>query len=361
MGDIINHFRRHEMVDKGSDGRAWSTRDRYASYIDSRIEPRWGKERLDSIVAGDVEEWLRDLTKKDRRSGEENQRSVAQGVENEPLSSGTKAKIRDIMSILFNHAIRWDIYPNNPISGPARKAGVRQSSKRKGVPDILELGEMQAILAHLGIRERALVSVDMITGIRRSELAGLKWADIDFENLVIHVRRSLVDQRTGDCKNEASKKPIPFDEDTAQDLLAWYRFTPYRKPEDWVFASDSARAGKKRGKQPLWLAKVMQYHIQPLIKRLGINKRVAWHTFRHTFTSLLTANNENVKVVQELLRHASSKITMDTYAQARMQDKRRAQMRIAKDLHRKPGAKGEKNRKVVRKAGTRRRILRRIT
>ena len=141
-------------------------------------------------------------------------------------------------------------------------------------------------------------------------------------------------QRTGKCKTEASAKPMPIDEYTAEDLLAWYRLTPYRKPGDWVFATDSARAGKMRGKQPLWLAKVMQYHIQPLVKRLGINKRVSWHTFRRTFTSLLTANNENVKVVQELLRHGSTKITLDIYAQAKMKDKRGAQQRITNRLHR---------------------------
>jgi site-specific recombinase XerD len=46
----------------------------------------------------------------------------------------------------------------------------------------------------------------------------------------------------------------------------------------------------------------MRYHIQPVIKRLGLYKRVSWHTFRRTYTSLLTENQENVKVVQELLR-----------------------------------------------------------
>jgi len=50
--------------------------------------------------------------------------------------------------------------------------------------------------------------------------------------------------------------------------------------------------------------------------------------------SLLTANNENVKVVQELLRHGSTKITLDIYAQAKMKDKRGAQQRIANRLHR---------------------------
>jgi integrase len=62
----------------------------------------------------------------------------------------------------------------------------------------------------------------------------------------------------------------------------------------------------------------MRYHIQPVVKALGINKKVGWHTFRRTYTSLLTANNENVKVVQELLRQASVLVTLDVYAQAKM-------------------------------------------
>ena len=187
---------------------------------------------------------------------------------------------------------------------------------------------MQAIVAELGLRERVLLFLDMATGLRRGELAGIKWGDIDFENLEIDVRRSVVDQVVGRCKTEASQKKMPLDEFTAQDLREWYGETPYRDPEDWVFASNSRRAGKKRGKQPLWLQTVMRYHIQPVVKKLGINKRVSWHTFRRTYTSLLTANHEDVKVVQELLRHGSVKVTMDIYAQAQMPAKRKAQQKV---------------------------------
>jgi integrase len=289
---------------------------------------------LTAFIPGEIEKWLRGLKKKPRC---ERKGALPEGEAEKlkPLAPGTKVKIRNLMSVLFNHAIRWSIFATNPIAGPARKAGVRQSGKRQEAPDILELAEMQSILSELSVREDALISLDMITGLRRGELAGLKWGDIDFENLLVNVVRSVVNQRTGRCKTEASAKPEPIDEYTAEVLLKWYRLTPFREPGDWVFATNSARAGKKRGKQPLWLSKVMQYHIQPLVKRLGINKRVSWHTFRRTFTSLLTANRENVKVVQELLRQASSKITMDTYAQANMKDKRKAQLRIVKGL-RKP-------------------------
>ncbi len=51
MRALIGHFREKELVDKGEDGRAWSTRDRYEAYLNSWIEPRWGKEELTAIRA----------------------------------------------------------------------------------------------------------------------------------------------------------------------------------------------------------------------------------------------------------------------------------------------------------------------
>ena len=326
MKAVIDHFREKELVDKGEDGRAWSTRDRYEANLNSWIEPRWGKEELTAIKAPLVEEWLRMLHQKPRKG--KGPQSLAVERELKPLAPASKAKIRNLMSVLFNHAIRWDFTDRNPISGPNKGAGVRQSSKRVSIPDILEVSEMRAIVAKLQLRERVLLFLAMVTGLRRGELTGIQWGDIDFANLLIDVRRSVVDQVVGRCKTEASQKPVPIDEFTAQDLLAWYRVTSYREPGDWVFTSNSHRAGKKRGKQPLWLQSIMRYHIEPVIRELGIDKRVSWHTFRRTYTTLLQANREEVKEVQELLRHGSAKVTMDVYAQAQMPAKRKAQQKV---------------------------------
>lgn len=329
MNDVIEHFRLKELVDKGENARSWSTRDRYESYLDLWVGPRWGKAELSSIRTPMVEEWLQELTY-DRNWRQKKKLSLIKKnkPDVQPLAPASKARIRALMSVLFNHAIRWGFTDRNPISGPNKGAGVRQSSKRQRIPDVLEVSEMQAILPELSVRERALVSLDMVSGLRRGELAGLKWRDIDFQVLEIDVSRSLVDQVVGKCKTEASQKPVPLDEYTAQDLLAWYRVTPYRDADDFVFASNSQRAGKKRGKQPVWLSSIMRYHIQPLVKRLGIQKRVSWHTFRHTYSTLLKANGEDMKVVQELLRHASIRITMDVYTQAQMPAKRKAQQKV---------------------------------
>ena len=89
-----------------------------------------------------------------------------------------------------------------------------------------------------------------------------------------------------------------------------------RLRERIFFATTRLEPAGKRGRQPLWLCKVLSYHIQPIAKKQGITKRIGWHTFRRTYTTLLRANGEDVKVVQELLRHGSARITMDVYAQA---------------------------------------------
>src|SRR5208337_4733221 len=67
MKALIDHFREKELVDRGEEGRAWSTRDRYEAYLNSWIEPRWGKEELTAIRAPLVEEWLRNLRQKPRK------------------------------------------------------------------------------------------------------------------------------------------------------------------------------------------------------------------------------------------------------------------------------------------------------
>jgi integrase len=328
MRDVIEHFRLKELAGTGENRRAWSTSHRYESCLDRWIAPRWGREELDSIKAPVVEEWLGDLRFDTTWRQKKSALALRRKTETQPLSPASKSRIRGLMSVLFNHAIRWGFTDRNPISGPNKGAGVRQGSKRQSIPDLLEVEEFLKILGRLQLRERLLLFLAMTTGLRQGELAGLQWKDIDFENLQIDVNKSVVHQVVGQCKTEASKKPVPLDGFTAQDLRDWYRESPYRECDDWVFASNSSRAGNKRGKQPLWLQTVMRYHIHPVVRELGINKRVSWHTFRRTFSSLLKANGEDVKVVQELLRHASARITMDVYAQAMTPAKRAAQQKV---------------------------------
>jgi len=99
---------------------------------------------------------------------------------------------------------------------------------------------------------------------------------------------------------------------------------PYNQPKDWVFAST-----RKKGMQPYSPDSLLKRNIRPAATRAKIAKHIGWHTFRRTLTTLLKANGEEVKVVQELLRHATVKMTLEVYAQAVTPAKRAAQSRVA--------------------------------
>ncbi|MGB6728333.1 MAG: tyrosine-type recombinase/integrase [Terracidiphilus sp.] len=70
----------------------------------------------------------------------------------------------------------------------------------------------------------------------------------------------------------------------------------------------------------------------PAAIRLGIRSRIGWHTLRHSYSTLLRVTGADVKVMQELLRHASSRMTLDTYTHVVTETKRKAQSKVVKLL-----------------------------
>jgi integrase len=292
---LIAHYAGKELADDNYK-LAYSTKAAYKCYLNNWILPRWGSYRVADVKTVAVEEWLGDLS----------------------LAAGTKAKLRNIMSSVFNHAIRREWLDKNPISL------VRQSAKRERIPAILDAAEISALLTELQYPYRQMVLLAATTGLRVSELLGLKWHDIGFESQEIHLNRGVVHQMVGNLKTEASRKPLPLDPDLAQSLLAWRRVSPFKEENDWVFASP-----EMLGKQPYWPENLLRRHIRPA-NRCGINKLIGWHTFRHSYATQLKANGEDVKVVQESLRHANSRITLDTYTQALTPAKREAQTKVVR-------------------------------
>jgi integrase len=302
VADLVDHYAQTEL----SEEIGWhshATRIVYREFLTRWIRPHWGKMSIRSVRTIAVERWLRGL----------------QRADGTPLANATKAKVRNLLSVLFNHAIRyeWLGQGGNPITL------VRQSAKRMRIPEVLEPSEIQALLLQLKSCYRLMVLLDVTTGLRRSELFALKWSDVDFSNMRLDVLRSIYLGHVGDCKTEASRKPVPLDDRVAADLWVWKETTRYRQPNDWIFASPH-----NLGKHPFWPDVLLQKIIRPAAIRAGINKKIGWHTFRHTFSTLLIANGENVKVVQELMRHASSRCTLEVYSQARILAKRQAQQRV---------------------------------
>jgi integrase len=159
---------------------------------------------------------------------------------------------------------------------------------RQATPIRLSVDQLsQLIYGELKQRERVMVLLDFGTGLRRGELSGVRWEDICFDEKVLIPKRSIVKQRIGKVKTEASKKSIPLDDVLTEELLAWRRDTPCAQDNNYVFAS-----AKMRGKQPYWMSRIMQHHIKPVAAKTGIGIK-GWHTLRHSYTTLLRQNNNN--------------------------------------------------------------------
>jgi integrase len=214
-------------------------------------------------------------------------------------------------------AMRYEWADKNPIRL------VRQSAKRERTTDVLTAEEIKAMLAELKGPYCVMAFLAAVTGLRVSELLALRREDVSFANAEILLTRAVVCQHVGSLKTAASQKPVPMDAGLSERLLDWRGRCPYNQQTDYVFAS-----AEKNGSQPLWPSSAMSKHIRPAAKRAGIQKHVRWHVFRRSFATLLKGNGEDVKTVQESLRHADSRMTLDTYTQGLMPVKRAAQRKV---------------------------------
>lgn len=298
FSQLLEHYRKIELdLEIESERKGYQTKQAYENYLRNQIEPRWGAYRPRDISAVAVEKWLGTLV----------------------LANATKSKLKYVMSDVYQHAIRygWLTNEENPL------LAVRQSAKRERITEPLEADEFRALMAELPQKMRVIGIVCATTGLRISETLGLKWCDINWQLMQMNVTRSVVDRIIGKCKTEASRKPVPLDEFALLTLLEWRQESCYAMEDHWVFASE-----KVHGKMPPWADTLLDRHLQPAAKRAGITKWVGFHTFRHTYSTLLQANENDVKVVQELMRHANVSTTMNIYTQAITAKKRKAQSRV---------------------------------
>jgi len=165
-----------------------------------------------------------------------------------------------------------------------------------------------------------MVMVAGSTGLRRSELFALRWSDVNFLTLEIAVTRSCVRGRFGKVKTEASGKPVPLHKSVSEALTEWRKESLYNADDDLLFPSL-----RLNGTAPLMPDMVLKKIIRPALVRAGVkDKVIGWHSFRHSLATNLRSLGVDIKVAQELLRHANSRITMDLYTQAVSADKRSA-------------------------------------
>jgi integrase len=297
VAELVEHYKERELGEDS--GKAVKPRKAYLYILTNYVLPKWGSLPLAAVKAIKVEDWLKTL----------------------PLANGSKAKVREVFGAAFRHAMRYELYPTNPISN------VRQVRKRAVEPEILEPSEIAATLRELeGVEPvRTAFLIAAVMGMRRGEIFGLKWTDVDFERAILHVRRSYVDGVEGPPKTESSRRPLPIPPQALEALKAWKEKAAYTASGDWVFASEF-----HFGKQPLWPGTLWRRNVAPAIERAGITKpKLGWHTLRRSYASLLLSSGASLRISMELMRHSTAGMTLATYAQTVGDEKRDAGERVA--------------------------------
>jgi integrase len=272
-----------------------ATVDWYRSLLENHVRPKWGNLLLRDVKTVAVEDWLASY----------------------PHSRQIKRHARGVMHNLFQAARRWELIESNPIDL------VRQSGTRLKTPRVLTPAQFKALLAELAEPYATMVITTACLGLRRCELIGLQWQDIDFENLTVKIQRSVNEGEVNETKNPASEATLPLNPDLAEALLAHRRRAAYVADSDYVFAGDT--------RKPRWPDSMLADHLKPAAVRAGIGK-LGWHTFRHTNSTLLHALGTTPAVQKELLRHADIQTTLNIYTRAVSAEKREAASKVVREL-----------------------------
>jgi integrase len=227
------------------------------------------------------------------------------------LSGSTVQKIHHVVCKALSQAVRWNLIPRNPVDNVKSP-----TSSTKEMHPLSAHEARQLLEASRGDRLEALYVLAVHTGMRRGELLGLKWADIDLDNSTVRVRRTLTRKGTGYVLGEPKTKKSRRTVRLTQKAVEGLRRHRARQAEEKLragFYEDAGLVFASKSGSLINPSNLRQRSFKPLLKRAGLPE-ITFHDLRHTCASLLFQRNVHPKSVQELLGHASVAITLDTYS-----------------------------------------------
>ncbi|MBM6897305.1 site-specific integrase [Pseudoflavonifractor capillosus] len=271
-----------------------SSHQTYQGYIHNHIQPNIGEIPLEKLTSLDLQKFYKKLLTQGRVD-----RVEAKG-QPKGLSAKTVRNIHQILSSSLKLAQEQRLILTNPAEGCALPRVEHQEMKTLTT---VQLASFFREARESGVFE--LYYLELATGLRRGELLGLKWEDVDLQRGDLRVRRQ-VSRINGDVveaplKTKNAYRTLPLAEDTVS-VLKEQRKKVGNSP--WVFPSPNGG--------PISPDSVL-HMLHRVLKRAGLPK-VRFHDLRHTFATLALQNGVDVKTVSGILGHFSAGFTLDTYA-----------------------------------------------
>ena len=303
---VITRYEAERMPSRHSTARV------YRSFLSNHILPKWGDEPIQALQPRPVELWLRELA----------------------LSPKSKTHVRSLMHGLVEFAM-WagllDI-SRNPMSLVQNTGATRRVRKATS----LTAEQFHALLKELHEPFSTMALLCVCLGLRISEALALRWADVDWLDSRLSVRRGIVEQIVADVKTEGSARTFNLTSELLERLKSCKQRSNFSGPQDWIFASPL-----KLGRLPYSYTGVWQeLQRAPSAAKIG---HLGTHSFRHTHRSWLDAVGTPIAVQQKMMRHTDIRTTMNIYGDVVTDEMTTAGIKVAQLAFQGNGAQAERN------------------
>ena len=283
-----------------------STYDSYRRNIDLHVIPALGERLLDRLTAEDIDLFYASLLKEGRKK-----KSPGEKVDAKGLAPKTVHNIHVMLNKALSDAARKGTVVRNVVAladPPSLQARKRNEIKAWDIDQLVTF--LGAIAPH---RLSPAFFLAAHTGMRRGEVLGLRWRDLDLDANRVAVRQALVsvayEVSISDVKTGTSRRTIDIDADVVGVLRDWFK-TRTEEREGTEPAADDLVFTKDDGS---WLhPDTFSQLFDRTVARAKVPV-ISLHDLRHTHATLLLKAGVHVKVVSERLGHANVAFTMNVY------------------------------------------------
>jgi len=279
------------------------TYDDIENTLENQVYPYLGDLQTTNINANDVQDMINSLTAKG-------------------LSYSRTKKAYDAVNACFKRGVIKGEVEKNPCLGVSlpRNRKKKQSdiiyfSKQKDIDSICEVSALKYKSGRPVFRIGYIFIILLYTGMRISELLGLKWTDIDIKNKTLTIRRTVVLTKNRDedkegkyllliqdsAKTESSERIIPINKKAVKAIEELRKITGRF---EFIVSTSTGNIVDPSSIDRMF---------KDVLKRCGITPLCGVHALRHTFASLLFKKGVEVKYVSELLGHSNVTVTYNTY------------------------------------------------
>mgnify|MGYP000898447768 CR=1 FL=1 len=293
--------------------------------------------KINQITIATIEKFITELKDKPRSTAATRKSDYKPTGEEKKISLNTMRKIIVTLNQIMAYAVRHRLIDFNPVHDAERPRSQGNEGQEKGI-SILTPEQIRNFLAKVTEpKYKTLFLTAIMTGARQGELLGLKWQDVDFQKKQISINRTFNMGRFFTPKTKQSVRKIDIAPILVKELAAWKllqntirleKEKDEKKPEtqnkdkknyDLIFPNEED--------EPMNYSNMVNRYYKPALKAAEIPK-IRFHDLRHTYASLLLAQGENIKYVQNQLGHSSPTVTLNVYAHLMKKENQEAACRL---------------------------------